>query len=90
MFESGCSIEELREIYKKEVAPVVYMNLLSPAGEWADIDNKWLHESIISSLNSRSRSGELLLKLKRRVMFYATEDHWRDLEKRVKKMQHPV
>lgn len=62
MFESGYSFEELREIYEKEVAPVVYMNLLSPAGEWAGFDNEWLHEKIISFLNSRSRLGEFLLK----------------------------
>lgn len=88
MFKSGYSLEKLHEIYTMEVAPVVYVNLLIPAGEWAGFDDDWLHEKIISSLRSRNSFGRFFLKLKRRAMFYATKSHWKDLELRVTEMKH--
>lgn len=88
LYESGYSIEVLREIYEKEVAPIVYTNLLCVAGEWAGFDDKWLHEEIISSLNSRGKFQRIFLKLRRNAMFYATKEHWKELEARVRKMEH--
>lgn len=88
MFKSGFTLKELRKIYEFEVAPVVYVNLLSPAGEWAGFNAEWLHEKIISSLNSRSAFDRFFLKLKRYVMFYGTERHWMVLETRIKEMKH--
>ncbi len=88
MFQSGYSIEELHKIYQTEVAPIVYINLLSPAGEWAGFDELWLHEKIISALNSRNSFDRLLLKLKRKLMCYATDKHWMALEIRVNNMTY--
>jgi hypothetical protein len=88
LFESGYSLDVLRDIYEKEVAPVVYTNLLCIAGEWAGFNDKWLHEEIISSLKSRGKFGQLFLKLRRNAMFYATKEHWKDLEAQVKEMKH--
>ncbi len=88
MFESGYSIEVLRGIYEIEVAPIVYTNLLSPAGEWAGFDDEWLHEKIISSLNSKKHCVGFFMMFKRRLMFYATETHWKTLIIRVNEMKH--
>ncbi len=87
MFNSGYSIEKLHDIYAKEVAPVVYTNLLGPAGVWSGFDDDWLYEKIIASLKSRSRLDNFFFMLKRRAMFYATECHWKDLELRVIEMK---
>jgi len=38
MHDSGYSIDELRHIYLYEVAPAVFGNLLTAAGEWAGFD----------------------------------------------------
>lgn len=82
MFKSGYSIKQLHHIYQKEVAPIVYTNLLCPAGEWAGFDEAWLHEKIISSLRSRNCLDYLFFKLNRKLMFYATDELWKKIELR--------
>jgi hypothetical protein len=44
---SGYSEAELNLIWCSEVSPVLAPNLLSPAGEWAGIDQAWLEEKIV-------------------------------------------
>ncbi|WP_420126389.1 DUF7079 family protein [Longimicrobium sp.] len=43
---SPFSIDELRQIYLFEVAPVVHRNLKIVAGEWAGFGREWLRERI--------------------------------------------
>ena len=80
MVDGGYSLKETRGIYTSEVAPVVYMNLISLSGIWAGFDDEWLHNEIISSLRQRGRFKRLLLKAPRGLMFYATKAHWLRLE----------
>ena len=40
--QSGYSLDELNEIFAFEVAPVVWLNMLSVAGVWAAFDREWL------------------------------------------------
>jgi hypothetical protein len=47
------SVEELDEICTLEVAPQLYLNLESIAGEWAGFDQEWLEHQIIHYLNSK-------------------------------------
>ena len=54
MDESGYSPGVLRRIYLHEVAPVVYGNLLTVAGEWAGFDEAWLHAEILEYLRRRN------------------------------------
>ena len=76
--DSGYSIAELNEIYLYEVAPVVYANLLTPAGAWAGFDKTWLHAEV----SKRAESRGLWLRfwvwtgVARKIMTYATEEHW--------------
>lgn len=51
---SGYSVKELDEIYRYEVAPVVYQNLHSVAGVWAGFDEAWLHQEAGKRAKSRS------------------------------------
>lgn len=41
---SPYSIAEIKAIHDYEVAPAVWSNLLSPAGEWTGFDSEWLVE----------------------------------------------
>jgi hypothetical protein len=51
---SGYTIPELRGIYLFEVAPVVFPNLLSVAGEWAAFDEEWLFVEATERARKRS------------------------------------
>jgi len=78
MRRSGYEVEELREIYLFEVAPVVFPNLLSIAGEWAGFDEEWLVHEVTKQARRRSPVLRTLVKLGigKWIMTYATERHW--------------
>lgn len=81
MRRSGYEVEELREIYLFEVAPVVFPNLLSVAGEWAGFDEEWL----VNEVTKQARSRNLVLRtlvtlgIGKKIMTFATERHWQKL-----------
>ena len=81
MADSALTIEELRDVYLLEVAPVVSPNLLTVAGEWAGFDEEWLCSRIVSNLRDRPRLTRFWswFPLTRRAMTYATRNHWRRL-----------
>lgn len=81
MKDSGYTLGELRNIYLYEVAPVVYQNLLSPAGEWAGFDQTWLVAEIERQLRRRSSLKHLMLRIKKPLMTYATKTEWQQLER---------
>jgi hypothetical protein len=78
VIESGYSEAELNAIYLYEVAPVVSANLLSVAGEWAGFDEEWLHAKARKRAESRSLwlSFWVWTGFGRKLMTYATEEHW--------------
>ena len=45
---SGYTSSEIQMILWNEIYPVLRLNLLSPAGEWAGFDLDWLQEQILS------------------------------------------
>ena len=81
MRRSGYSVGELRDIYLFEVAPVVFPNLLSVAGEWAGFDREWLAAEAARRARRRTPILRLLVRLGigRRAMTFATERHWHRL-----------
>ena len=78
MKRSEYSINELRDIYLFEVAPVVFTNLLSVAGEWAGFNEEWL----LAEATKRAKKRSLFLRgfvwsgVGKRLMTFATERHW--------------
>ncbi len=44
--ESQLSIDKLNLIYYEEIAPLLYGNLESTAGEWSGFDPDWLEQEI--------------------------------------------
>jgi hypothetical protein len=81
MRRSGYSVGELRDIYLYEVAPVVFPNLLSVAGEWAGFDEDWLFAEAARRARSRGLALRVLVKLGvgKWLMTFATERHWNRL-----------
>jgi hypothetical protein len=75
---SAYSIKELREIYLFEVAPVVFPNLLTVAGEWAGFDEEWLFTEATKRARTRSLSLRAFVRMGigKWLMTYATERHW--------------
>jgi hypothetical protein len=45
---SGYSDAELEQILWGELCPVLHVNLLGPAGEWAGFDMEWVEQQILS------------------------------------------
>jgi hypothetical protein len=82
---SGYDLSQLNDIYLYEVAPVVWLNLLAPAGVWDAFDEAWLHAEARKRAESRSLSLRLWIwsGVGRRLMTYATDEHWREIVKLV-------
>jgi hypothetical protein len=89
MADSGLTIEELRQVYLVEVAPVASANLLTVAGEWEGFDEEWLCSGIVRNLRERPRRTRFWtwFPLTRRLMLFATEEHWKTLVELVRRFR---
>ena len=87
MAESNYSLGELRDIYLYEVAPVLYPNILSVAGEWAGFDEEWLYGKVKEEVRRSSPARRFFHRLKKPLMTYATERHWRALAEKVREQR---
>jgi ornithine carbamoyltransferase len=78
MKRSGYSVPQLRDIYLFEVAPIVFLNLLSVAGEWAGFDEEWLFAEATKRAKKRSLFLRTIVRfgVGKWVMTFATERHW--------------
>ena len=81
MNESGLTIEELWRVYSYEVAPVVYMNAYSFAGQWLGFSPEWLRTEIVRNLRDRPRRTRFwtLFPITRCLMLGQTDDDWKKL-----------
>ena len=81
MDESGLTIGELWRVYSYEVAPVVYRNAYSFAGEWLGFSPDWLREEIVHNLRDRPRRTRFwtLFPPTRCLMLSQTNDDWKKL-----------
>lgn len=92
--ESGYTDKELHHIYLYEVAPAVYTHLLTAVSPvWAGFDPEGLCPEIVRSLKKRTAFHKLMLKLRKKLMTYATKELWRQITKKVhalrKKISNP-
>jgi hypothetical protein len=77
---SPYSVAELREIELWEVAPVVWSNLIVPAGAWQGFDQRWLAAACARQAGRRSVALRLAVPLGfRRFVRWATNDYWQRL-----------
>jgi len=81
--KSGFTMKEIRAIDKYEVFPVVFINLLSVAGEWVGFEREWLFKRC--SRNFR-RKNNILHRLKCIVLYLLfggmTKEQWQEIEQR--------
>jgi hypothetical protein len=61
--DSTYSLEEIKQINKYEVYPIIYQNLLSMYSVWNGFDEKWLIESIVSRISNKSYFRRSILEL---------------------------
>jgi len=61
--ESPFSLKEIKRINKYEVFPILYPNLMNPAGVWDGFDKEWLFEKLKGKLNSPGFFGKLRISI---------------------------
>ena len=81
MADSGLTIEELWRVYSFEVAPAVYKNQYSYAGQWAGFNRDWLRGEIVRNLRDRPRRTRFwtLFPPTRCIILGPTHHHWKKL-----------
>tara|TARA_B100000700_G_scaffold46361_1_gene48689 strand:+ start:3497 stop:3892 length:396 start_codon:yes stop_codon:yes gene_type:complete len=82
---SPYSLNELAFILHYEVAPVLWRNLLSPAGHWSGFDEQWLISAVKAHvLSARTPLRRALLYLYSLCYRRYLHHHWQALVPRIK------
>jgi len=81
IIESPYNFEEVKQINKYEVFPILQSNLLSVVGEWSGFNEEWLIKSIVKSLNKRNVVNKLAIKSSYLTLKWMCKDYWEELEK---------
>ncbi len=81
IIESPYSLEKVKKINKYEIFPVLQLNLMSVAGEWAGFDEEWLINSINESLSKRNTVKKLGIEGSYLTLKWMCKDYWKKLEK---------
>ncbi|WP_372365350.1 hypothetical protein [Candidatus Uabimicrobium sp. HlEnr_7] len=86
---SSYTIKELNHIYKREVAPICYVNLFSVAGVWAGIDNEWLEVVIVKRLYRYKKHWwlRILHLFSDRLCTFMTKKDWKIIIAKVKELR---
>ena len=79
--ESPYSIEQVKEINKYELFPVLQWNLISVAGEWAGFNEELLVKFITDSLQKRNITRKLGIEISYLTFHWMCKDYWRKLVK---------
>lgn len=83
--ESPYSFDEVKQIDKQEVFPVLHLNLLSVAGVWNGFDEDWLISEITKKLQKSSWFKAFMLKVKYARLKGMYADYWEKLEEAFQK-----
>jgi len=77
LHDSGLSRAEIEAILLYEVAPAVWSNLWSVAGQWSGFDAQWLADVCERNLRQRSqRWHRLRCRLLKRLMLGPIREDW--------------
>jgi hypothetical protein len=87
IIESPYSLEEVKNINKYEVFPVLQPNLLSVAGEWAGFQEEWLINSITDSLTKRNSIKRAGIEGSWLTFKWMQKDYWEKLENALSKLK---
>lgn len=77
---SPYTINEIKEIDQYEVFPVLYSNVLIPAGEWAGFQREILFKNITSWMESRTFLDVFAIQCVYPIYQWMNEDYWKKIE----------
>jgi hypothetical protein len=78
--KSVFTLAEIKKIDRTEVFPVLQVNLVSVAGEWAGFDEEWLVETIVSSLEKRNAVTNIVNKIYYQKFKGMNKEYWERIE----------
>lgn len=78
--KSPFNLEKIKKIDQYEVFPVLFSNLLNPAGEWAGFEEKRLVKNIMTWMEFRSKLDILAIKCIYPIYEAVNRDYWKRLE----------
>lgn len=78
--KSPFNLEKIKKIDQYEVFPVLFSNLLNPAGEWAGFEEKRLVKNIMTWMEFRSKLDILAIKCIYPIYEPINRDYWKRLE----------
>ena len=82
--QSGYVLSEIKEIDLYEVFPLLQMNLLSNAGEWAGFDEDWLISSCGRCYcKRRNWYHRLTCKFWNNLFYWMRKHYWIEIDKRM-------
>lgn len=79
--ESGYSLDELEDIYRVEVAPVVHGNLRQVAGEWIGFGPEWLKDAVLRHLADPHHRARALRRQATTTKFVAED--WQRVKRHI-------
>lgn len=82
--ESPYSIEQIKQIDKEEIFPVLHSNLLYVAGVWTGFQEEWLISEITKKLEKSNYFSRLINKMKYACLKWMYKDYWRKIETTLK------
>jgi hypothetical protein len=81
ILESPYSMEEVKQINKYEVYPILQWNLLSTAGEWDYFDSEWLEGRIAKRLAKNDWIDKVVVDFSFPFFKWMTKGYWSRVEK---------
>ncbi|WP_310555296.1 hypothetical protein [Flavobacterium sp.] len=78
--KSPYSFAEIREINKKEVFPLLQVNLLNVAGEWKGFDEEWLVTTILFTLEKQNLKSFFFNKFYYIMFQNRNKSYWKKVQ----------
>ena len=78
--KSVFTLAEIKKIDRTEVFPVLQVNLVSVAVEWAGFEEEWLVETILSSLERRTAVTKILNSIYYQKFRWMNAEYWKKIE----------
>lgn len=80
ILKSPYNIDEVKNINKYEVFPVLQPNLLSTAGIWSGFDETWLVDKIALRIEKNIHRNNFWIELSYKLFGWMTKDNWKKIE----------
>ena len=78
---TGLELEEIKEIDRYEVFPLLQPNLLSAAGEWAGFNEAWLVENCQKRIAKRKHwFYKMRIDFWNKLFYWMRKDYWIQIE----------